>query len=446
MISTGEQMLRFLYKVQELGFTPYLVGGAVIDRLVGKHVTDWDIEVHGCSLDELKSIVLALGLKADFVGAEFGIVFSQMDGVDIDLSVPRRENKVGKGYKGFEVSFDPNMTVEEASLRRDLTINAMMVNMLTEELVDPHGGLQDLKDGCIRAVNHGTFAEDPLRVLRIMQILPRKGKFVEESTKELARSLSHTFPELTADNVGKQFRKLLLKAAKPSIGLSFLREVDWIQHFPELSNLIGVQQSPLHHPEGDVWNHTLMVLDAAAEIRNCIADEKMQLAFMFAALLHDAGKAVTTAKDLTSYGHDRAGIPLAESFLKRMKVGGDIIETVKSLVATHMQPGLFVTNGAKLPAWRRLHNKQRLDILFMLALADHAGRTGHSISGALEFFSSIPSIIVELGTQPIKPVVTGRDLIALGLQPGPEMGRILKSLFERQLNGESRESLLASLR
>jgi len=413
----------------------FLVGGAVVDHLLGLTPKDWDIEVHGIPFDVLYALLASFGFKPNVVGAEFGVI--KVD--DLDISIPRTENKTGAKHTDFTVELNPNLTPAEAALRRDLTINSMFINLDTLELVDPFNGRKDLEQGILRATNEDTFKEDPLRVLRIMQLLPRKAKFVDPDTRELAISLSAQFDTLPKERVLAEFEKLLLKADKPSMGLRFLLEADWLKHFPELAALVGCPHNPEHHPEGDVWEHTLLALDHAASILKHIPDE-WKLPFMFGVLCHDLGKPATTdLVELTSYGHDIAGEPLAEVFMQRLTNEIKLIERVCVLVRNHMQPYFLDSGGAKRPAWRRLHNKVRLDILGWVSLCDKASSdpavlsTGHARSNACW----VQFMWLNGLEGPIKPKLLGRHLIDRGWKPGPEFGKILKIAYELQLDNEA---------
>lgn len=421
-----------------------LIGGAVIDTLQNREVKDWDIEVFGLSMADIQRTLTINGFSSDMVGAAFGVIKTKADGIDIDLSVPRKENKVGNKHTDFEVSFDPFMTPTEAGKRRDLTINAMSRDIVTGELIDPFNGLADLEAGILRATDPVTFVEDPLRVLRIMQLLPRKGKNVDPNTIELCRSIKDTFTHLPKERVFEEFVKLLLKAKKPSMGLQFLRDCGWIEHFPALNDLIGCEQNPEWHPEGDVWNHTLMVVDNAAALRHNISEE-LRLAFMFGALLHDVGKPSTTDEQLRSPGHDEAGVEIAKNFLMQMTNSTHLLNVVPDLVKFHMRPGQLTNANAKDSAWKRLHIKCRLDVLGWLSKADSAGRTGRSITDnhppsekCFKFFNEFPT--------EIEPLVMGRDLLEMGMKPGPKFGKILKVAFEMQLDGATKDEILKSIK
>jgi tRNA nucleotidyltransferase (CCA-adding enzyme) len=424
-----------------------LVGGAVVDHLQGREPKDWDIEVYGLSMTQLEETLTQAGLNPKAVGREFGIL-KVNGGLEVDVSVPRRENKVGKGHRDFAMELDPNMTPKEAARRRDLTINSIAYDLNTREVVDPWGGVDDLKSGIIRATDPETFAEDPLRVLRIMQLLPRKGHVLETGTLELCAQLVDQFQYLSSERVLVEWEKLLLRAEKPSTGLNFLRACGWIRHFPELEALVGCEQHPEWHPEGDAWQHTLAVLDNAAKVRDQIPEE-WRLGFMFGALLHDVGKPSTTLEDFTSRGHDTAGVPLASTFMERLTNNKVLLEQVSAIVGQHMQPYNLSQGEARPPAWRRLHNKMRLDVLGWMSICDSCAEPGLDV---LTRDDHLPSKLAwhwfeELGAtaEKIDPILKGRDLIASGHKPGPAFGKALQAAYEAQLDGVTdRAELLAA--
>lgn len=431
--------------IKQNGGVAMLIGGAVIDTLKGLPLKDVDIEVYGLTYAQLVLLIEELDLPCNSVGKSFGVIKTTISGIEIDISIPRRENKIGIGHTGFEVSLDEKMTPAEAGKRRDLTINSLYKNLHSGEIVDPFNGLEDLKNGIIRATNEKTFIEDPLRVLRIMQLLPRKGKEVAEDTMKLCQSMVTTFKELPSERVFVEWEKLLLKADKPSTGLEFLKTSGWIIHFPELNDLIGCPQNPVWHPEGDVWIHTNMVLDNAAKLRHLIPEE-WRLAYMFGALLHDVGKPITTTPDLKSHGHDTAGIEISETFLKRISSDKDLINKVTTIVGLHMLAGQLYSSQAKKGAWKRLHNKCRLDILGWQSKADSAGRTGRDvITDEHKASEKCFELFKEFGETEIPALVQGRDLIALGLKPSGKFKTILNECYEKQLDGLSKEAIIESI-
>lgn len=432
--------------IQQENGTAMLIGGAVIDSIQGLAIKDVDIEVYGLSYAKLVVLIEGLGFPCNLVGKSFGVIKTIIADVELDISIPRKENKIGVGHKGFEVILNENMTAKEAGMRRDLTINSMYKNLHTGAIVDPFNGLNDLKKGIIRATAKETFIEDPLRVLRIMQLLPRKGKVVAKETLQLCQSMVNTFSELPKERVFVEWEKLLLKADKPSMGLEFLKRSGWLIHFPELNNLIGCLQNPIWHPEGDVWIHTKMVLDNAAKLRHLIPGD-WQLAYMFGALLHDVGKPATTTADLKAYGHDIAGVEISETFLKRITDNKDLIKKVTLIVALHMRPGQLYRSKAKESAWKRLHNKCRLDILGWQSKADAAGKTGRNvIEDEHKTSEKCFNLCNKFGVEPIKPLILGRDLIALGLKPSKNFKTLLDICYEKQLNGQDKASILLSIK
>jgi len=452
-LQVPEVVRKISSRVRQAGGSSLLVGGAVVDAINESEPKDWDIEVFGLSYDRLCEIFADLGPKK--VGKNFGIVTLShefCDGHDIDVNVPRRDNSIGIGHKDFDVELDPNMTPEEAARRRDFSINSMAVDLETMELVDPFGGLADLEAGILRATDPETFVEDPLRALRAMQLLARKAKTIDASTMNIIRGMLETFPHLPPERVFEEFRKLLLKAERPSVGLEFLRESGWIVHFPELHELIGCEQHPEWHPEGDVWTHTLEVTDASASIRHRLDSDWVE-AFAFGAMLHDVGKPEMTVTPemvtngefplerlFSAHGHDRAGMMPAEKFLRRMTNQKVLIERAVTIVGEHMQPWGLHSGGAKTPAWKRLHNKIRLDIIGWMSLCDCCGRPDRNI-GDPDLEHDVSDHCFErfsdFGAEPIKPILLGRHLITAGHEPGKHFGAALRSAFEAQIDDES---------
>ena len=229
-----------------------LVGGCVRDELMKIAPKDFDVEVYGIEPPKLKEILKQFG-RVDAVGESFTVY---KIGQDLDVSLPRRERKVSRGHKGFIVEGDPQMSFEEAAKRRDFTINAIMKDILTGEIVDCYGGQDDIKLKKIRHIADETFVEDSLRVLRAAQFAARFEFEIDEKTIELCKTIDLT--DLPKERLWGELEKLLLKSAKPSIGLKYFYELNIAnQLFPELTALVGVPQEFEWHPEGDVDVHTL---------------------------------------------------------------------------------------------------------------------------------------------------------------------------------------------
>jgi tRNA nucleotidyltransferase (CCA-adding enzyme) len=331
------------------------------------------------------------------------------------------------------------MTFAEAARRRDLTMNSIGLDPLTLEYLDPHGGRRDLRDKRLRATDPAHFPEDPLRGLRVAVFAARFEMAPDEELKKLCSELD--LSELSAERVFVELEKLLLRSDKPSIGFELLRETRLLRFFPEVEALVGIPQEPDWHPEGDVWIHTMMVLDEAAKLRTGSSED--DLALMYGALAHDFGKPATTrtiAGRITSYEHDVKGVAIAEAFLERLRAPKELTKKVEALVRHHLAPALFHKNGATAKAYRRLARDLaasgvRPDLLLRVATSDHLGRTtddafARRFPSGEHFKTMMESL--ELATEAPKDVVLGRHLVARGLEPGPEFGRLLAECREVQ--------------
>lgn len=433
MIETAEAICR---AVRSAGGRALIVGGWVRDRLMRHPSKDIDIEVFGVPADRLREVLAAFG-PVNTVGESFTVY--KVAGIDVSL--PRRESKTGRGHKGFLVSGDPSMTPLEAARRRDFTINAISWDPLTEEYIDPFDGRGDLERRLLRAVDASTFGEDSLRALRAVQFAARFEFQLEEKTHRLCRAIP--LDDLPAERVWGEIEKLLLRARKPSIGFALALELGIIERLlPELQTLVGCPQEPEWHPEGDVWIHTLLVID---EARKRIDDlpYPQQIAVMLGAVCHDLGKPPTTAwveGRIRSLEHEEAGIEPSARVLDRLNVhtlhGYDVRREVFGLVANHLKPGMFAKANppAGDGAFRRLAQKVDLELLARVAKADCEGRGGGFDCAAMDRFLERARA---LGVQhaPPEPLVKGRHLIELGVAPGPSLGELLRDVYERQLDG-----------
>ena len=258
-----EIVARLARRVSDAGGRVYYVGGCVRDALMGSVSKDLDVEVHGLTPAALEEILDTLGERVS-IGESFGIY--AIKGCGVDIAMPRKEHLRGRGHRDFDVIVDPDLGAREAARRRDFTVNAMMRDALTGELVDPFHGRRDLKRGVLRHVDDETFPEDPLRVLRAAQFASRFGFRVAKETMRLCSAMDLT--ALSKERVMLELEKALLQAEHPSVFFETLREMNQLRPwFSEVADLIGVPQNPRFHTEGDVWNHTMLVLDAAAQYR-----------------------------------------------------------------------------------------------------------------------------------------------------------------------------------
>jgi tRNA nucleotidyltransferase (CCA-adding enzyme) len=414
-----------------------VVGGWVRDRILNRPNKDIDVEVYGIPAEGLRTLLEHEIGPVNTVGESFTVYKV----ADVDVSLPRVESKVGRGHRAFAVTGDPFLGIAEAARRRDFTINAIAWDPLTEAYIDPFNGMKDLERRVLKAVDGGTFPEDSLRVLRAIQFAARFEFQLDTATRELCKRIP--LDDLPSERIWGEIEKLLLQARRPSIGFTLALDLGVIDRlFPEIRALVGCEQEPDWHPEGDVWVHTLMVIDQA---RSRIDDleRSQQITVMLGAVCHDLGKPSTTAfvnGRIRSMEHEQAGIEPALRVLDRLNVhtidGFDVRRHVIGIVAHHLKPLSFFKSATPVGdgAFRRLAQKVDLELLARVAKADCLGRTGNFDCSGIEWFADRAR---ELGVEhrPPDPIVKGRHLIDLGVEPGPRMGAILRELYERQLDG-----------
>lgn len=445
--------------IEKEGGRAFLVGGLVRDLamvklgLIGSEdlppARDFDIEAYQIDAEKLRAVLAKFG-RVGAVGEAFTVyklAFGHAENrIELDVSLPRRESKTGRGHKGFLVVGDPDMTIEEAAKRRDLTINAILCQPTTGEIIDPYNGIEDLKRHLLRVVDPTTFIEDSLRVLRVMQFAARFEFSISEDTKALCRTID--LLDLPCERIWGEIEKLLLRAKRPSIGWQAALEMGVVdQLFPELKALVDCPQEKQWHPEGDVWVHTLQAIDEAAQLISDLP-KAQQITIMLAVLCHDLGKPSTTEVingRIRSLAHEEAGVKPTEQFLDRLNIhtfdGYNVREQVIALVANHLKPGQFykqketVTDGA----FRRLAQKCETELLYRVAKADSLGR--HAVDApepnadAQEWFRAH---VLELGVEKEAPqaLLLGRHLLDLGLRPGRQIGQITRAVYELQLDGK----------
>ncbi len=418
-----------------------VVGGAVRDFLLGKEQKDLDIEVYNIgSYDDLAKFLSKYG-KVNIVGKHFGVAKLTTKDLEVDFSLPRLEKKIAKGHKGFLVETKSNLDFKEAAKRRDFTINAMGWDIVENKLLDPYNGKSDLENKILRVVDEKTFLEDPLRVYRAIQFAARFHLSIEPKTKELLKNMVQDgmLQELPKERIFEEIKKLLLKSSKPSIGFELMRELGILQYFPNLQKLIHTPQDEYYHSEGDVWIHTMMVLDEAAKLR--FNDEEKDLILMFAALLHDIGKPQTTQKiegRIRALRHEDIGEELSKECLERLTTYKKLIDEVAKLVKYHLRVRQLFEGKAKNAAIKKLRLKVDLILLERLSRADYFGRISKEKKKHFEAGDWFLQKIDELNLKDSapKPFLSGKDLIALGLKPSPQFKKILDKVYELQLEEE----------
>ncbi len=446
MRNVNKKMTELAEIVKQNGGRAMLVGGCVRDELMGVEPKDWDLEIYGVEPQRLREILDSFG-KVDAVGEAFTVY---KIGNDLDVALPRRERKTGKGHKGFVVEGDPQMSFAEAARRRDFTVNAIMQDALTGEIIDPYDGRADIANKILRVVSSDTFAEDSLRVLRAAQFAARFGFAIDEETIEICRAIDLT--DLPKERIWGEFEKLLLKSEKPSIGLKYFYELNIAaQLFPELVALQGVPQEAEWHPEGNVDVHTLMVVDEAAKLIGDLPYAK-QITVMLAAIAHDFGKPATTQffdGRWRSHAHDEAGVAPTVSFLDTLGIftldGYDVRAQIVQLVRYHLLPGMFYKSQPGDGAFRRLARKVEPDLLYRVAKADSLGRNPDWLPREKWFKAEAQEWFIErarslkVETEAPQPILMGRHLIDLGLKPSAQFKKILDAVYEKQLDGQITE-------
>ena len=423
--------------LHKMGGTAYLVGGALRDLLLGITPKDFDIEVYGIAEDDLLKHLNHLG-KIETVGKQFGIIKLWRDSQEIDIALPRREIKTEPGHRGFDVIPDHNLSPETASLRRDFTINAMMFDPISNTLLDFHQGAEHLSQGILKHVSPA-FAEDPLRVLRGMQFAARFKLKLDPETAALCHTLISEAETLPASRIWIEWQKWC-RADHPSYGLQALRDSGWVTLYPELEAMIDCPQDRRWHPEGDVWLHTLQVVDQAAMIADRYQwSGEVREQLLLAALCHDLGKPVCTFIDdhgaIKSPGHSHEGMADSSRFLKKIFAPKKFSQTILPLVQEHMTH----MHGESTPrAVRHLAHRlvpATVELWEALVEADASGRAPAPPSRpALEWLQQAEALAAHQN-QPT-PIITGKALIDLGKTPGPELGGILSAAYQAQLNGE----------
>lgn len=447
MSKVPEKVLVIARAIRDAGGRALLVGGCVRDTLMGKSAKDWDLEVYQLGPERLREVLEQFG-TVNAVGEAFTVYKL---GHDLDVSIPRRERKSGRGHRAFVIEGDPSMSVAEATRRRDFTINAILEDPLSGELIDPFEGQKDIENRVLRLVSMDTFAEDSLRVLRAAQFASRFDFDIDQQTVELCQSID--LSDLPAERLWGEMEKLLLKSGRPSVGLHWLKELRVVSKlFPEIASLVSVPQDPVWHPEGDVFVHTQLVIDRARELIDDLPYPK-RVTVMLAALAHDFGKPVTTEfidEHWRSRGHEEAGVAPTTSFLDRINIhtidGYDVRSQVIALVKEHLKPGEFFKKRHEIGegAFRRLARRCEPDLLYRLAKADSLGRNADWVprenwydSEAQEWFIGRARELEVEQTAPA-PILLGRHLIEMGVEPGPKMGEITRAIYEMQLDGRVR--------
>jgi tRNA nucleotidyltransferase (CCA-adding enzyme) len=440
--------LRAMLEAVRRGGRPRLVGGGVRDWLLGLEPKDLDVEVAGVDFEALHRALAPFG-ATDVVGRSFGVikVRSAATGAEYDFSLPRRESKTGSGHRGFAVQPDPSLSDADAAARRDFTVNAISYDPFAAVLIDPLGGRADLRARILRH-SSAAFVEDPLRVLRAFQLAARFDFTLAPETAALCRTIADAYAELPVERVWGEWDKWAIKSLKPSRGLEVLEQTGWLRHFPEIAVMRGTPQEPEWHPEGDVFTHTQHCLDALVALDGWRdAEPARRRRLTLAVLAHDFGKPSTTVRAerrgvmrWTSPGHEGAGGPLAETFLRRIGAPLELTVPVVALVVYHLVHHRGHNSGYSEPQVRRLARKiapATLEELALVMTADSNGRPPLESPETMVLIARLRTRAQELALENAapRPLLQGRHLVAIGRKPGPEFKPLLDAAFEAQLDG-----------
>lgn len=442
-------------KVKEVGGIAYFVGGYVRDSILDIPNKDIDIEIHGIKPEILKNILSELG-DIQTIGNAFGIY--NLKGYDLDIALPRKERCIGTGHKDFEVYVDPYIGTHAAARRRDFTINALMKNILTGEIVDEFNGLNDLKNHIIRHVDSSTFREDSLRVLRACQFAARFNFKIASETINLCKTMD--LSTLPKERIAGELSKALLKAKKPSVFFNSLYECKQTKWFKEVYALKGIKQDSEYHPEGDVYMHTMSVLDQAGELfPTGIDNPDRYLPFILSALCHDFGKVNTTEINskgrLCALNHEITGIPIANDFLGRIYNNKGFIKYVDNMIKYHMKAHSCFNNRSKTKTTNLMFDKLLYPKDFILLV--YADSTGHDLDNldnrqfnmflekAMTESGFLTDRYLDYGKRISESHITAEDLINIGLKPSPLFKIILDKAWNMHLKGVKKEHVLKQM-
>lgn len=407
-------------RLRASGFSAYWVGGCVRDMLLEREPKDFDVSTNAAP-DQVMSIFP----DANHVGAHFGVVLVRDGGVQVEVATFRSDSSYQDGRHPDKVTFEQDP--REDVLRRDFTINALLMDPESGEVLDYTGGRADLKAGIIRAIGDPDtrFAEDHLRLLRAVRFAARFGFTIEPRTLEAIARARHLVSTVSAERIRDELVRILTEGGARR-GMEWLDATGLLNEvLPEVALLKGVEQPPEFHPEGDVWTHTLMMLERLPAA--------VEPALAFGVLLHDIGKPGTfrRAPDRIRFdGHVELGVEIASRILERLRFSRADSDQVIALVANHMR--FMDVPRMRESTLKRFLRLPRFDQHLELHRLDCEASAGN-----LETWSSVRDKLAERPPEQLKPapLLTGSDLIELGYRPGPLFTEILEALEEAQLEG-----------
>lgn len=407
--------------LSDAGHIAYFAGGCVRDKLIGKEPKDYDIAT-SATPDQ----VLEIFPKGDKIGAHFGVILVKQRGFHFEIATFRTDGSYQDGRRPESVTFS---TPEEDAERRDFTVNGLFENPVTGEVIDYVNGQEDLNNNTLRAIGDASerFQEDGLRLMRAIRFAIVHQLDVEPSTWEAIQEQAHLLEKISVERIQEEFNKIIVHPQRRR-GIEMLVESGLIKFFiPEVLDLIGCEQPPQFHPEGDVYVHTcimLEMLEAGGSLELCLA-----------VLFHDIGKPATyefdeEAQRIRFSGHDKVGADMCEQILRRMRYSNQVIDDVTAMVANHMK--FMHVQDMRSSKLKRFMNRETFQYELELHRVDCT-----SSNGMLDNHTFLKAKLKEFANQPLipEPLIKGEDLIALGVEPSPIIGQLLKLVQTEQLEG-----------
>lgn len=450
--------------IRHFGKDVYAVGGYVRDLLINPDMEDADnvdLLITHHSLENIVETLQSFG-KIDLVGKSFGIIKFVLEDRTYDIALPRTDSPKQtsiRGHKDFVIMADPDIPIEKDLERRDFRCNSISLRLYDNNMFDPFEGKKDIKKKIIRRTNPDSFPEDPLRVLRAARFASVLGFSIDPEIYVASKDID--LSGLSIERINEELFRILLESPKPSIGLEELFKLSALrQIIPELYRLSLSIQDSIFHPEKDsfghhtVWQHTKITVDQAKRLVSIFKiDSEKELALLLAALFHDVGKAATARWEykrgrmaITNYGHDITSANITKEVFDRHKIhslrGQNLRKTVLSLIKTHHRASELWQNRESVTkkAFNRLAADVygEIELVALLDAADRAGRDEKPIQGMDQEGQWLLKKFEELNVSKstIQPLILGRDLIDLGIKPGPGMGIILKKLYQHQLDND----------
>jgi putative nucleotidyltransferase with HDIG domain len=427
-VSQKEKAIAIVKRLREAGYESYLAGGCVRDMLLGKAPQDYDITTNARPDDVVKIFP-----KTVPVGAQFGVILVIVESEPFEVASFRYDGPYLDGRRPVQVRYG---SLEEDIFRRDFTVNGMVYDPMTDQMIDLVGGRRDLDSKLVRAIGNprSRFEEDRLRMIRAVRFAASLDFTIESETFAAISELASSVTQISWERIGEELTRILTEGGAKA-GFELLDRTGLLKVLlPEIDAMKDVEQSPDYHPEGDVFTHTMLTLDHLDSPTETLA---------YGCLLHDVGKPVCIRRDeerLTFYGHTEKGAAMAEQVLKRLKRSRATRERVAYLVRNHLRH--LQAPQMRLSTLKRFLGEDGIDELLELTRIDAL-----SANGDLQHYRFCMEKLTELKAEEIhpEPLLRGRDLIAMGFSPGPNFHKILKQVEEAQLGGElsSREQAMA---